>query len=101
MNGMGDHDALALHAAAVTDLLDLRVDEQIRIATLKRALSKRRDLFVEQAGDPTDLGLRDAQAERLDELIDTPRLDAADVGLLHDRHERCSERLRGYKNDGK
>ena len=71
MNGVRDHDALALHPAAVADLLDLRVDEQIRIATLKRPLTKRRDLFVEQAGDPADLGLRDPQPERLDELIDS------------------------------
>ena len=52
VNGVRDHDAFALHAAAVADLLDLRVDEQVRVAALQRALSKRRDLLVEQAGDP-------------------------------------------------
>jgi hypothetical protein len=33
VNGVSDHDALALHPAAVADLLDLRVDEQIRVGT--------------------------------------------------------------------
>jgi hypothetical protein len=42
------------------------------------------DLLVEQAGDAADLGLGDPQPERLDELIDAPGRDAADVGLLDD-----------------
>ena len=88
VDGVRDDDALARHAAAVSDLLDLGVDEQIRVAALQRALAERLDLLVEQAGDPADLGLRDPQPERFDELIDTPRGHAADIGLLHDAHER-------------
>jgi hypothetical protein len=37
---MGDHEALARDAAAVADLLDLRVDEQVRVAALQRPLAK-------------------------------------------------------------
>jgi hypothetical protein len=55
VHGVGDHDALALHAAAVSDLLDLGVDEQIRVAALQRPLTERGDLLVEQHGDPADL----------------------------------------------
>jgi hypothetical protein len=52
VNGVRDHDGLALHAAAIADLLDLRVDEQIRVAALQRPLARRPDLLVKQAGDP-------------------------------------------------
>ena len=52
VNGVRDHDGLALHAPAVADLLDLRVDEQIGVAALQRTLPKRPDLLVKQAGDP-------------------------------------------------
>jgi len=34
---------------------------------------ERRELFVEQSSDPTDLRRGDAKPERLDELVDTPR----------------------------
>jgi hypothetical protein len=88
VDGVGDDDGLALHAAAVADLLDLGVDEQVRISALQRALPKRLHLLVEQRGDPRDLGLRDAQPERLDQLIDSPGRDAADIGLLDDRDQR-------------
>ena len=57
VDGVGDHHALALNAAAGADLLDLRVDEQMRETTLQRALAKRVDLLIEQAGDPADVGL--------------------------------------------
>ena len=52
VHGMGDHDALARDAAAVADLLDLRVDEQIRVAALQRPLPERLHLLVEQTRDP-------------------------------------------------
>jgi hypothetical protein len=85
---MSDDHALAHDAAAVADLLDLRVDEQIRVAPLQRPLAKRGDLLVEQAGDPADLRLGDAQPEALDELIDATGRHAADIGLLNDRDKR-------------
>src|SRR5436305_1799514 len=85
---MRDHDALALHPAAVADLIDLGVDEQIRVTAIHRPLPKRLDLLVEEARDPGDLRLGDPQPERLDELIDTPRRDAADIGLLYHRDQR-------------
>ena len=76
---------LRCDAAAVADLLDLRVDEQIGVAALQRPLAKRLHLLVEQPGDPADLGLADPQPEALDELIDPPGRDAADIGLLDHR----------------
>src|SRR3954453_1461588 len=88
VDGVRDHDRLARDAAAVADLLDLGVDEQIRVAALQRPLPERLDLLVEQPRDPTDLALADAQPETLDELIDPPRRHAADIGLLDDRAER-------------
>src|SRR4051794_16100664 len=97
MHGVRDHDALAGHPAAVADLLDLGVDEQIRIAALQRPLTERLHLLVEQPGDPADLGLRDPQPERLHELIDPLRRDAADIGLLDDRDERLLAALAGLQ----
>jgi hypothetical protein len=88
VDGVRDHDALARHAAAVADLLDLGVDEQIRVAALQRPLTERLDLLVEQCRDPADLALGDPQPQALDELIDAPRRDAADIGLLYHRDQR-------------
>ena len=70
VNGVRDNHALALNAAAGADLLDLRVDEQVRVAALQRPLAKRGNLLVEQPGNATDLALADAQPEALNELID-------------------------------
>jgi hypothetical protein len=52
VHGVRDHHALALHTAAITDLLNLRVDEQIRVAALKRPSPERLDLLVEALTDP-------------------------------------------------
>ena len=57
VHAVGDHHALALNAAAVADLLDLRVDEQIGVAALQRPLAERLDLLVERPRDPADLRL--------------------------------------------
>src|SRR5215216_1581850 len=40
VHGVGDHQALALNAAAVADLLDLRVEPQVGIAALERPSAK-------------------------------------------------------------
>ena len=88
VHGVRDHDALARDAAAVADLLDLGVDEQIRVAALQRPLAERLDLLIEQPGDPADLALGDPQPEALDELIDPARRDAADIRLLHHADQR-------------
>ena len=55
MHRVRDDDALALNSPAVADFLDLRVDEQVRVAALQRPLPKRLDLLVEQPSDPADL----------------------------------------------
>jgi hypothetical protein len=57
VNSVGDHDTFAGDPATIADLLDLRVDEHIRVATLQRPLPKRLHMLIEQPGDPTDLGL--------------------------------------------
>jgi hypothetical protein len=88
VHGVRDNDGLALHAPAVADLLDLGVDEQVRVAALQRALPERLDLLVQQPSDPADVRLADPQPERLDELIDAARGDAADIGLLDHRDQR-------------
>src|SRR3954471_3037217 len=93
VDGVRDHDTLALHAAAVADLLDLGVDEQIRIGALQRPLAERRDLLIEQAGDPADLALGDPQPQALDELIDAPGRDAAHIRLLHHGEQRLLRSL--------
>jgi hypothetical protein len=100
VDGVRDHDALARHAAAVADLLDLGVDEQIRVAALQRPLAEGLHLLVEQAGDPADLALRNPQPEALDELFDPPRGHPAHVGLLHDRHQRLLRSLARLQEAG-
>ena len=92
---------LAGDAAAVADLLDLRIDEHVRIAALQRALTKRLHLLIQQTRDPGHLTLGDPQPESLDELIDTTRAHATDVGLLHHTDERLLTTLARLKNDGK
>src|SRR3954454_6171593 len=87
-DGPSDHDALARDAAAVADLLDLGVDEQIGVAALKRPPPERLDLLVEQPRDQAHLTLGDRQPETLDELIDPPRRHSADIRLLHHADER-------------
>src|SRR5215207_1619555 len=85
---MGDHQRLVDHAAAVADLLDLRVQEQVRIAALQRPRPERLDMLVERLADPADLRLGDPQAEALDQLVDAPRRDPADIGLLDHAQQR-------------
>jgi hypothetical protein len=100
VDGVRDHDALARHATAVADLLDLRVNEQIRIAALQPALAERLHLLIQQASDAADLALADPQTEALDELIDAPRRHAAHVRLLDDAHERLLAALAGLQEAG-
>jgi hypothetical protein len=88
VHAVGDDHALALHAAAVSDLLDLGVEEQVDVAALQRPGPKRLHLLVEPGTDAADLAAADPQPEALDELVDEPGRNAADVGLLHDRQQR-------------
>ena len=88
VHGIGEHQRLADDAPAVADLLDLRIQPQIRVAALQRPAAERLDLLVEAGADPGDLALGNPQPERLDDLVDLPRRDAGDIGLLHHRDER-------------
>ena len=72
MHAMRDHQRLVDHAAAVADLLDLGVQEQIRVGALQRPRPERLDVLVERAADAADLALGDPQPEALDQLVDAP-----------------------------
>src|SRR5947209_7493880 len=88
VDAVGDDHALSDDPAAVFDLLDLGIDEEVGVTALQRPLAKRLDLVVEQARDPADLRAADPQPEALDELIDPPGRDAADIGLLNNGDQR-------------
>ena len=87
VHAVRDHQALADDAAAVAHLLHLGIEPQVGIAALERAAAEGVDLFVETGADAGDLRARDAQPERLDQLVDAAGGDAADVRLLDDRDE--------------
>ena len=85
MHTVGDHQRLVDHAAAVADLLDLGVEEQVRVAALQRPRPERVDVLIQRLADAADLALADPQPQALDQLVDPPGRDAADIGLLDDR----------------
>ena len=101
MDRVGDDDAPGHDAPAVSDLLDLGVDEQIGIAALQRSLAEGLDLLVEQGADARNLRTGDAQPKRLDELVDAAGPNATDIGLLETATSACSLRLRGRRKLGK
>ena len=88
MDTVRDHQRLVDDAPAVAHLLDLGVEEHVRVAALQRARPERLDVLVERLADPADLALADPQPEALDELVDPARRDAADIGLLDHRQQR-------------
>src|SRR5829696_864259 len=98
VNAVGDHQRLVDHAAAVTDLLDLGVEEQIRVAALQRPGPERLDVLIQRLADAADLGLANAQAEALDELVDATRRDPADISLLDDPEQRLLRALPGLED---
>jgi hypothetical protein len=85
MDAVRDHQRLVDHPTAGADLLDLGIQEQVRIAALQRPGAEGVDIRIERAADPADLALGDTQAQALDELIHPAGRHAADVGLLNDR----------------
>ena len=70
---VGQYQTLAHHPGAVTDLLDLRIEPQIRVGAPKRTIAERVEVLVETLADPRDLALGDPQSERLDNLVNLPR----------------------------
>jgi hypothetical protein len=88
MDAMGDDQRLRDDAAAVANLLELGVQEQIRVATLKRAVPERLDVLIQRRADPAHLRARDPQPETLHQLIDPARRNAAHIGLLDNRKQR-------------
>ena len=88
VDAVRDHQRLVDDAAAVADLLDLGVEEQVRVAALQRPGPERVDVLIQRLADPADLALADPQPEALDQLIDPPRRDAAHIGLLDDGQQR-------------
>ena len=69
VNAVGEHQALADDAAAVSDLLHLRVQPEIRVRPSSGWLREYHPL-VEPGADPRDLRAPDPQPERLDRLVD-------------------------------
>src|SRR4051794_29581356 len=84
VHGVGDHQALLAHPAALCDLLDLAVEPDVGGAALQRPLPERPDLIVEAATQPPDLVIAHLHAHLLDQPIDLARGDTVDVGLLDD-----------------
>ena len=89
VHGIGDHQALLAHGAALSDLLDLAVQPDVGVAALKWALAEHAHLFIEATAQPRDGVLADrGNAELLDQAVDLARGDPVDVGLLDHRHQR-------------
>ena len=52
VHGVGEHQRFTHDAAAIADLLDLRIQPQIGVAALERAVAERLHLLVESLADP-------------------------------------------------
>src|SRR6266540_4230991 len=52
VDAVGEHQCFADDTAAVADLLDLRVQPQVRVAALERPVAEDVDLLVEALADP-------------------------------------------------
>ena len=100
VHGVGEHQRLWHHAAAVSDLLDLGVQPQVRVTALERPVAKRVDLLVQALADARDLALGDPQPQRLDQLVDLAGRDAGHVRLLHDRDQRLLRALARLQKAG-
>jgi hypothetical protein len=57
VHAVGEHERLAHDPAAVSDLLDLGVEPQVRVAALQRPVGEGVDLLVQPLADPGDLAL--------------------------------------------
>jgi ABC-type branched-subunit amino acid transport system ATPase component len=79
VDAVRDHQALAHDAAAISDLLDFRVEPDVRVAALERPRAEGFHLLIEAGADARHLAAGDAQPERLDQLLERFTLtDAAD-----------------------
>jgi Histidine kinase-like ATPase domain len=88
MDTMRDHERLVDDAPAVAHLLDLGVEEHIRVAALQRPGPERVDVLVQRRTDATDLAPGNAQPEALDQLVDASCRHAAHIRLL-DHCQQC------------
>jgi hypothetical protein len=88
VHAVRDHHALPHDAAAVADLLHLGVEPDVAGAALERPAAERVDLLIKASADARDLALGDPQPERLDQLVNLSRRDAAHVRLL-DHADQC------------
>jgi hypothetical protein len=83
-----DQDRHRDHPAVLSDLLEGGVQEEVSELAIEAPGAEGMDLGVELCADPADLVLGDAlDAESLGEVVDRPRRDAVDVGLLDDREQ--------------
>ena len=88
MDRVRDHHALTGDPAAIADLLDLRVNEQVRVTARKRSGAERLDLLVQAGANARHLAAAHSQPEALDQLVDAAGRDPAHVRLRHDRDHR-------------
>jgi len=89
MNGIGDHQRLGAHRAAIPDLQVLGVQPEIGEGTLERALPEGLDTSVELAAEGRDPVLAHrGDPQLLDQAVDLAGRDAVDVGLHDDRDDR-------------
>jgi len=99
---IGDHQRLGAHVRPRAHLDLLGVKPQIGVGALQRALAEDGDVLIERPAQRRDTVPGHAgDAQLLDQAVDLARGDAVDIGLLHDRHERCSARRRGSKKLGR
>jgi hypothetical protein len=85
-----DDDCLRDDSAILTHLDERPIQPDIGIRPFQLARAEPVDLLVEFRAQPADLALTDAlHAQRLDQVVDTPRRDALDVCLLDDGHQRA------------
>jgi hypothetical protein len=73
MHAVGDHQRLGDHAGAVTHLLMLGVQPQIRIGALQRPLPKRGHMLIQAPTQPADLVLAHPHPELFDHAVDLAR----------------------------
>ena len=71
VHGVRDHQRPLMHIAAFADAFDLRVQPQVGVLALQRALTEDCDLLIQAAAHQRDLVLGEpAQPHLLDEPVD-------------------------------
>jgi hypothetical protein len=101
MNAVRDHQRLGHDAAAVADLLDLGIEEHVRVGALQRPRPERLDVLIQRGAHAADLAF-EIRSPRLStswstRLVETPHTYACCTTASN----ACSERRLGSKKLGK